>query len=53
MEIYAVVRPDKSKELLTACRAWIDARMDQAIIAGCLVIGLWFIANSLYLIVIS
>ena len=53
MEIYAVVKPDKSKELLARCRAWIDARMDQAIIVGCLVIGLWFIANSLYLIVIS
>ena len=53
MEIYAVVRPDRSKELLARCRAWIDARMDQAIIVGCLVIGLWFIANSLYLIVIS
>jgi hypothetical protein len=53
MEIYAVVKPEKSKALLARCRDWIDARMDQAIIVGCLVIGLWFIANSLYLIVIS
>ncbi|TVZ02543.1 GAP family protein [Trebonia kvetii] len=50
MEIYAIVRPDESKALLAACRTWLDARMDQVIIAGCLIIGLWFIGNSLYLI---
>ena len=51
MEIYAVARPGQSKELLASCRAWIDAHIDQAIIVGCLVIGLWFIGDSLYLIV--
>ena len=51
MEIYAVAKPDQSKELLASCRAWIDSHIDQAIIAGCLVIGLWFIGDSLYLIV--
>jgi len=50
MEIYAIVRPDKSKTFLAACRSWVDARMDQVIIAGCLIIGFWFIGNSLYLI---
>jgi Sap, sulfolipid-1-addressing protein len=50
MEIYAVVRPGESKTLLAACRAWVDARIDQVIIAGCLIIGCWFIGNSLYLI---
>ncbi len=50
MEIYAIVRPDESKALLAACRTWLDARMDQVIIAGCLIIGFWFIGNSLYLI---
>jgi hypothetical protein len=51
MEIYAVARPGQSKELLASCRACIDAHIDQAIIVGCLVIGLWFIGDSLYLIV--
>jgi hypothetical protein len=51
MEIYAVVRPAKSEALLARFRAWIDAHTDQAIIAGSLLIGLWLIANSIYLIV--
>jgi hypothetical protein len=51
MEIYAVARPAKSQELLARFRAWIDAHTDQGIIAGSLLIGLWLIANSIYLIV--
>ena len=51
MEIYAVVRPAKSEALLARFRAWIDDHTDQAIIAGSLLIGLWLIANSTYLIV--
>jgi threonine/homoserine/homoserine lactone efflux protein len=51
MEIYAVFRPDQSQAFLTRTRAWIDAHTDQAIIAGSLIIGLWLIANSIYLIV--
>jgi threonine/homoserine/homoserine lactone efflux protein len=50
MEIYAVARPGRSQALLAGCRAWIDSHIDQAIIAVCLIIGLWFIGNSLYLI---
>ena len=51
MEIYAVARPAKSQALLARLRAWIDAHTDQVIIAGSLLIGLWLIANSIYLIV--
>jgi hypothetical protein len=51
MEIYAVARPAKSQALLARFRAWIDAHTDQAIIAGSLLIGLWLIGNSIYLIV--
>ena len=51
MEIYAVVRPANSQALLARSRAWIDAHTDQGIIAGSLIIGLWLIANSLYLII--
>ena len=49
MEIYAVVRPAESQALLARLRNLIDSHMDQAIIIGSLVIGLWFIADSLYL----
>jgi Sap, sulfolipid-1-addressing protein len=51
MEIYAVVRPANSQAMLARSRAWIDAHTDQGIIAGSLIIGLWLIANSIYLIV--
>ncbi len=50
MEIYAIVRPAQSQALLVRCRTWVDSHTDQAIIAGSLIIGLWFIADSLYLI---
>jgi threonine/homoserine/homoserine lactone efflux protein len=51
MEIYAVVRPAQSQALLSRARTWIDTHTDQVIIAGSLIIGLWLIADSLYLIV--
>jgi len=51
MEIYAVARPAKSQALLARFQAWIDTRTDQGIIAGSLLIGVWLIANSIYLIV--
>jgi len=51
MEIYAIFRPDRSQAMLGRARAWIDSRTDQVIIAGSLIIGLWLIADSLYLIV--
>ena len=46
-----MARPAKSQQLLARFRAWIDAHTDQVIIAGSLIVGLWLIANSLYLIV--
>ena len=51
MEIYAVVRPAQSQVFLVRCRTWVDSHTDQAIIVGSLIIGLWFIADSIYLIV--
>ena len=51
MEIYAVARPAQSQTLLVRCRTWVESHLDQAIIAGSLIIGFWFIADSLYLIV--
>jgi hypothetical protein len=51
MEIYAVVKPAQSQALLTRCRTWVDSHTDQAIIVGSLIVGFWFITDSLYLIV--
>jgi len=51
MELYAVFRPSQSQALLTRFRTWIDTHTDQGIIVGSLLIGLWLIGNSIYLIV--
>jgi Sap, sulfolipid-1-addressing protein len=51
MEIYALVRPEKSQTLLAGARGWIDSHTDQVIIGGSLILGLWLIANGIYLIV--
>jgi hypothetical protein len=51
MEIYAVARPGPAEGMLVRFRNRIDTHTDQVIIAGSLLIGLWLIANSLYLIV--
>ncbi len=50
MEIYASLKPDQSQLFLARFRAWIDAHTDQAIIWGSLILGLWLIGNSLYLV---
>ena len=51
MEIYAGFKPDKSQVLLARFRTWIDTHTDQVIIWGGLVVGLWLVADSIYLIV--
>jgi hypothetical protein len=51
MEIYAVVRPARSRALLARFRTWTETHTDQVIIAGSLILGFWLIANSIYLIV--
>ena len=53
MEIYAVARPARTQVLLARFRTWIESHTDQAIIAGSLIVGFWFITDSLYLIVVS
>jgi len=51
MEIYAGLRPDKSQALLVRLKSWIDAHIDQVIIFGSLILGLWLIAEDVYLII--
>jgi hypothetical protein len=53
MEIYAAVRPGQSQAFLARVRKWIDAHTDQVIIFGSLIVGLWLIAHSLYLVVVA
>jgi Sap, sulfolipid-1-addressing protein len=51
MEIYTLFRPRQSQSLLAGFRTWTDTHTDQVIIAGSLILGMWLIANSIYLIV--
>ena len=51
MEIYACFKPDKSQALLARIRTWIGTHTQQVIIWGSLVVGLWLIADGIYLIV--
>jgi threonine/homoserine/homoserine lactone efflux protein len=51
MEIYAAFWPDQSQAFLTRFRTWMETRTDQVIVVGCLILGFWLIANSIYLIV--
>ena len=51
LEIHAIFRPAQSQALLAQFRAWINAHTDQVVIAGSLILGLWLMANSIYLIV--
>jgi hypothetical protein len=50
-EIYAVVKPEESQALLGRFRTWINDHTDQGIIVGSLLLGLWLIGDSIYLIV--
>jgi hypothetical protein len=51
MEIYAGFRPEKAQAFLGSIRAWIDGHKDQVIIVVSLVLGLWLVGKSIYLIV--
>jgi hypothetical protein len=50
MEIYAFVRFEQSQAFLARVRKWIDTHTDQVIIVGGVILGLWLIGNSIYLI---
>ena len=51
LEIYAGFRPEKAQAILASTKAWIDTHTDQVIIILSLVLGLWLIGKSIYLIV--
>ncbi len=53
IEIYGAFRPDQSQAFLTRLRTWIETRTDRAIVIGCLVLGFWLIASSIYYVIES
>lgn len=50
LELYAGFRPEKAQSFLSAIRTWIDTHTDQVIIVVSLVLGLWLIGKSAYLL---
>ena len=53
MEVYAGFRPEQSQAFLARFRKWMETHTDQVIIIGCLLIGFWLIASSIYYVVSS
>ena len=51
LEIYAGFWTGRSQPILARFRTWMDTHTDQLIIAGSLIVGLWLIGKSIYLIV--
>ena len=53
MEIYAGFWPDQSRAFLARFRTWMEAHTDRVIIIGCLLLGFWLIASSIYYVIES
>ena len=51
LELYAGFRPVRAQAFLGRIRTWIDTHTDQVIIVVSLVLGLWLVGKSIYLIV--
>jgi hypothetical protein len=51
LELYAGFRPEQAQAFLGRIRTWIDTHTDQVIIVVSLVLGLWLVGKSIYLIV--
>ena len=50
MDIYAVVRPERSDDVLTSLKEWIDRHTDLIIVIVAAAVGLWLIGKSAYLL---
>ena len=53
MEVYAGFKPDQSRAFLARFRTWMEAHTDRVIIIGCLLLGFWLIASSIYYVLES
>jgi Sap, sulfolipid-1-addressing protein len=53
MEVYAGFKPDQSQAFLARFRTWMAAHTDRVIIIGCLLLGFWLIASSIYYVLES
>jgi hypothetical protein len=50
LELYAIFSPEAAAVRLTRLRNWLDAHRDHVIIVICVLLGLWLIGQSSYLL---
>ena len=50
MEVYVVLAPEASRVRLKNLRSWMDGHRDPTIIAVSLILGIWLIGKSVYLL---
>ncbi|MFD3328076.1 GAP family protein [Streptomyces sp. NPDC058701] len=48
MELYVVFSPERAQRVLLGLRGWLEGHKDPAIVAICLLLGLWLVGRSLY-----
>lgn len=51
LEIYACIRPARTRAFLAGLRAWIDGHTDLLILWVALIVGGWLIGKSVYLLI--
>ena len=51
LELYATFAPAAASTRLERLRKWLDSHQDQVIITVCLLLGLWLMGKSIYLLV--
>ena len=50
VEFYALARPERTRQMIASVRGWIAGHTDQVIIIISLVLGLWLVVDSVYLL---
>lgn len=50
MDLYSVVRPERSDEVLGSLRQWLDRHKDLIVVILAAAVGLWLIGKSSYLL---
>lgn len=47
-ELYTVFSPEAAQVRLKRLRSWLQSHQEQAVVLGCLLLGLWLTGNSIY-----
>jgi hypothetical protein len=50
VEFYALARPERTQELIVSVRMWIAGHTDEMIIMISVVLGIWLVVDSIYLL---